>query len=286
MRNKVLSSHNFCLSTFKKLLTKIYVYKKDACYTHLYNDINNLIASGIFLRKYRDDLTENELKLAESSNAELNKIIDFRNHEERVDYLNTEMSIFVDPELNVAEKYLHVLIKAKQYAEQQLVNERDRKAQNAGRYLKSKKINNQYNKGRHSRKNKIYYGGSKRYIVTIHLNLSYVDEKSDQDVRLYPTQLSHEYRELLETHLKDLVPTEFNVEGKLTYKYKFIYNNKDPYFITFIIEITYAGDDIYDEVQEQFSNMFEGEYPFTSQDDKTYFINTNFDVDTDIEKKI
>jgi len=41
--------------------------------------------------------------------------------------------------LNVAEKYLHVLIKAKQEAHQQLVNERDKKAQDAGRYRKSKK---------------------------------------------------------------------------------------------------------------------------------------------------
>ena len=160
LRNKVLSSHNFCLSTFKRFLTKIYIYNKDACYTNLYRNINNLISTGIFLRKYRDDLTQNQLSLAESRNPELNKIIDFRNHEDRVDYLNTEMSIFVEPELNLAEKYLHVLIKAKHDTEQQLVNERDRKAQNGGRYLKSKKINNLYNKGRYSRKNKIYYGGS------------------------------------------------------------------------------------------------------------------------------
>jgi hypothetical protein len=139
LRNKVLSSHNFCLSTFKKFLTKIHIYNKDACYTHLYKDINNLISTGIFLRKYRDDLTKPQLELAESSNAELNKIIDFRDPQERSDYLDTERSIFVDNELNVAEKYLHVLIKAKQDAHQQLVNERDKKAQDAGRYLRSKK---------------------------------------------------------------------------------------------------------------------------------------------------
>lgn len=139
MRNKVLSSHKFCLSTFKKLLTKIRVYAKDACYTHLYKDINNLIASGLFLRKYRDDLIQSQLDLAESGNAALNKIIDFRDSAERVDYLDTERTIFVEPELNLAEKYLHVLIKANHDAQQQLVNERDKKAQNAGRYLRSKK---------------------------------------------------------------------------------------------------------------------------------------------------
>jgi len=139
LRNKVISSHNFCLSTFKKFLTKIHIYNKDACYTHLYKDVNNLISTGIFLRKYRDDLTQNQLDLAESDNARLNKIIDFRNEDERSDYLDTERSIFVDDALNVAEKYLHVLIKAKQEAHQQLVNERDKKAQDAGRYRKSKK---------------------------------------------------------------------------------------------------------------------------------------------------
>lgn len=139
LRNKVISSHNFCLSTFKKFLTKIHIYNKDACYTHLYKDINNLIATGIFLRKYRDDLTENQLDLAESSNARLDKIIDFRDEDERSDYLDTERSIFVDDALNVAEKYLHVLIRAKQDLHQQLIKERDKKAQEAGRYLRSKK---------------------------------------------------------------------------------------------------------------------------------------------------
>jgi hypothetical protein len=39
-------------------------------------------------------------------------------------------------------------------------------------------------------------------------------------------------------------------------------------------------------VRDLYSDIFDGDYPFTVEDDddteKTYFINTNFDVNTDI----
>ena len=150
----------------------------------------------------------------------------------------------------------------------------------------TKKSITQIKKNRRSRKNKIHYGGAKPYIVTIELNLSFVDEQLDQDVRLDPTMLSDEYQELLENHLTDLVPTnsDFDVECKFTnVKYTFMYNNTNKYYITFIIEMMYEGDDLtIDKFREPFGNMFEGDFPFTSEDENTYFITTNFDVNRDI----
>ena len=144
----------------------------------------------------------------------------------------------------------------------------------------------QIKKGMRSRKNKMHYGGAKPYIVTIDLNLSFVDEELDQAVRLDPTILSDEYLERLESHLKDLVPTnsDFDVKGNFTnVKHTFRYNNTNEFYITFIIEMMYDGRDLtMDKFREPFGNMFEGDFPFTSEDENTYFITTNFDVNRDI----
>jgi hypothetical protein len=51
------------------------------------------------------------------------------------------MSVFVEPKLNIAEKYLHDLITAKNKADQLLAEKRKEDAQKAGRYLRSKKNN-------------------------------------------------------------------------------------------------------------------------------------------------
>ena len=139
MRDLVLRNHTFCLNKFKQFLWRG-VGKEDACFNHLNKSINELISTGLFLRKYRNDLTPTDLSLA-SPTAALNpgKIIDLRHVDEREDYLNCEMSVFVEPELNKAERYLHELIANQHKAAQALADERNRQAQSAGRYLKSKK---------------------------------------------------------------------------------------------------------------------------------------------------
>jgi hypothetical protein len=143
MRNVVLRDHNFCLSRFKQLLWKSVqllpkVEQGDACFNYLNLSINELISTGLFLRKYRSDLTSKDLNHC-SDTASLNKIIDMRNDNEREDYLDTEKSVFVEPQLNKAERYLHDLITAKNKADQLLAEKRNEEAQKAGRYLRSKK---------------------------------------------------------------------------------------------------------------------------------------------------
>ena len=154
--------------------------------------------------------------------------------------------------------------------------------------MKRKSIKQQ-KKSRISRKKRLYYGGSKKYMINIHLNLSYVDEERDEDIRLDPTSLSKAYRIEMETHLKNIIPSndDFKLSGKFHTNYKFLYNNTEEHYINFQIEITYNGDDLTIEmVRDLYSDIFEGDYPFTVEDDddneKTYFINTSFDVNTDI----
>ena len=140
-------------------------------------------------------------------------------------------------------------------------------------------------KGRHSRKNRLLYGGSKKYRITINLNLSYVDEELDEDKVLDPTGLSEEYRTMLESHLTDIIPSnsDFKLSGKFHNKYTFIYNNTEEHFISFQIEINYDRDDLtIENVRDTYRDIFEGDYPFTAEDEMPYFIKTNFDVDTDI----
>jgi hypothetical protein len=142
MRDLVLKNHKFCLSKFKQFLWRGVqilprVEKGDACFNHLNKSINQLISTGLFLRKYRSDLTTTDLGMA-SDTAVLDKIIDMTHDEERQDYVNCEMSIFVEPELNKAERYLHDLITNQQKAEQALAEQRKTEAQKAGRYLRSK----------------------------------------------------------------------------------------------------------------------------------------------------
>lgn len=142
LRETVLRNHRFCLSKFKQFLWKGVqmlpkVEKGDACFNHLNKSINQLISTGIFLRKYRSDLTTSELGLA-SDTAALNKIIDMSNVDECQDYLNCEMSVFVEPELHKAEMYLHELIRNQHKSEQALAEERKEQSQKAGRYLRSK----------------------------------------------------------------------------------------------------------------------------------------------------
>lgn len=145
MRNIVLRDHNFCLSRLKKFLWKSVqllpkVEKGDACFNYLNLSINQLISTGLFLRKYRTDLTTRDLSHC-SGTADLDKFIDMRNNDEREDYLDTEKSVFVEPQLNKAERYLQDIITARNKADQLLAEKRKEDAQKGGRYLRSKKNN-------------------------------------------------------------------------------------------------------------------------------------------------
>ena len=154
--------------------------------------------------------------------------------------------------------------------------------------MKRKSIKQQ-KKSRISRKKRLYYGGSKKYMINIHLNLSYVDEERDEDIILDPTSLAKESRIEMETHLKNIIPSndDFKLSGKFNTNYKFLYNNTEEHYINFQIEIIYNGDDLTIEmVRDLYGDIFDGDYPFTVEGDddneKTYFINTSFDVNTDI----
>ena len=143
MRDEVLKNHKWCLSTVKKWVwkqiqrTKI-VQQGDICFINLEKSINDLISTGLFLRRYRSDLTPSDIGSA-MGNAANNRIINFNNEGERQDYLNVNLSVFVETELNNVEVYLHALARERERAVDELREEWRRHEQDAGRYLKSKK---------------------------------------------------------------------------------------------------------------------------------------------------
>ena len=139
-------------------------------------------------------------------------------------------------------------------------------------------------RGRHSRKNQLLYGGAQKYAITLHLNL----ENSDLEKILDPTTLSPEYLELLETHLKDLIPsnTDLDLKGTFRNRYIFNYNNKNKYFITFKIIVNYCSQNdefTLDKIKDFIGLMTEMDASFTSEDDITYFITSDFDIKRDVE---
>ena len=144
MRDEVLKNHKWCLSNFKTFVWKQIqklpkVQQGDTCFINLEKSIDDLISTGLFLRKYRSDLTQREIDTA-IGDAAADRIINFENEDERQDYLNVNLSVFVEPELNKAEVYLLTLVRERDRAERELVQERlRRQEQDAGRYLKSKK---------------------------------------------------------------------------------------------------------------------------------------------------
>jgi hypothetical protein len=146
LRNQVLTNHQFCLSALKKFFFKIRE-RGDACFKYLKQSIHEAIASGIFLRKYRRDRRSDEFEADEVSPG---TIIDFRNAEQRMDYLNPDVSEFVEPQLELAERYFQRLVRENEERQQDLANQRLRDAmrppaeqrQPGGNRLKSKKNNN------------------------------------------------------------------------------------------------------------------------------------------------
>ena len=133
-RNQVLKDFIWCQSRLQKYLWKTIqlipkVEKGDACINYLTRSINKLISTGCFLRKYRRDCDIQSECAEEEQNVTRGMIIDFRVEAQRTDYLNIRCSEFVDPELELAERYLQAKILAKenelqQRARQELVNAR------------------------------------------------------------------------------------------------------------------------------------------------------------------
>jgi hypothetical protein len=143
MRDEILKNHKWCLSTVKTFVWKQIqrlpkVKKGDTCFINLEKSINDLISTGLFLRRYRNDLTPSDIDTA-IGDAIPNRIINFENEDERQDYLNVNLSVFVEPELNKAEVYLEDLLRERERAAQELGEEWRRQQQDAGRYLKSRK---------------------------------------------------------------------------------------------------------------------------------------------------
>lgn len=154
LRNQVLTNHQFCLSAVKKFFFKIRE-RGDACFKYLKQSIHEAIASGLFLRKYRRDRRTDEF---EADGISPGTIIDFRNADQRMDYLNPDVSEFVEPELELAERYFQRLVRENEERQQEQANQRLRDAmqpqagpaqgnqvrqrQPGGKRLKSKKNNN------------------------------------------------------------------------------------------------------------------------------------------------
>ena len=141
-----------------------------------------------------------------------------------------------------------------------------------------------YNIGRVSRKNRLLYGGTPKYIITLNLNL----ENQDEEKKLDPLELSPEYLNLLLTHLTDLIPTsdDLDLNGTFKNQYIFSYNNKKDYMITVKMIINYTSDDddfTEEKIQDLISLMTEMDAPFTSEDDVPYFITYDFDFKRDVK---
>ena len=134
IRNQVFKDLAWCQSTIKQYLWKPIqmlpkVEKGDACLNYLQRSISKCISIGLFLRQYRTD--KNAKLDFHAKKARVGMIIDFRNEEQREDYLNMNSSEFVDPELQEAERYLQEKIRVKEAPQQLLAERRLREAQAA-----------------------------------------------------------------------------------------------------------------------------------------------------------
>ena len=130
---EVVSAHKSCTSGLRQFTRKALqflpgVKKRDACFERLEKALNGAIQTGLFLRCYRRDLSVSDFESFSVSNAAYaGRVIDFNNAQQREDYLNTEVSVFIEPALRIAEMYFHTLLAQRQLAEhveqqRQLVN--------------------------------------------------------------------------------------------------------------------------------------------------------------------
>jgi hypothetical protein len=141
-----------------------------------------------------------------------------------------------------------------------------------------------YKIGRVSRKNRLLYGGTTKYIITLNLNL----ENQHEEKKLDPLTLSPEYLDLLITHLTDLIPTSHDLDLNGTFQNQYIlsYNNKGDYMIKLKMIINYTSDDddfTEEKIQDLIALMTEMDAPFTSEDDITYFLTYDFDFKRDVK---
>jgi hypothetical protein len=112
MQANVVKAHETCVSKVRQTLSALPIIgNRNACFAGLQKALNEAAASGLFLRRYRNDITDDALETdAQYDVATRGRLIDFRNSQQRADYLNTEVSIFVEDELMIAEMYFHTLL--------------------------------------------------------------------------------------------------------------------------------------------------------------------------------
>jgi len=135
-----------------------------------------------------------------------------------------------------------------------------------------------------SKKKNILKGGNQKYMINIHFNL----ENSDLNKLLDPLELSPEYLDLLLTHLRDLIPSpdDLELEGKFENEYILNYNFQSKYNMTFKIILNYISEEndfTLEKVDDFFRFMTDMDAPFTSEDDITYYISHDFDIDRDVK---
>ena len=112
---EVVAAYNLCTSSALRKFTHSaiqmlpMVQKRGACFERLERALNVATQTGLFLRRYRNDDASLE-DHSESSDASPGVTINFNNADQRVDYLNTEVSVFVEPELQSAEMYFHTML--------------------------------------------------------------------------------------------------------------------------------------------------------------------------------
>jgi hypothetical protein len=117
------SAHKACTSTLRQLTRRVVqllpgTSKKNACFDRLDRALRAATESGLFLRRYRDDLGQSEFEaLAELRSPVPGRIINFNNAAQRRDYLNTEVSVFLEPALANAEMYFHTLLRQQNVVE-------------------------------------------------------------------------------------------------------------------------------------------------------------------------
>ena len=135
---------------------------------------------------------------------------------------------------------------------------------------------------RTSKKRNILKGGNQKYLININFKLV------NEDNTLNPLDLSPEYLELLLNHLKDLVPSsdDLDLSGTFENEYVLKCNNENEFNMTFIITLKYISeeDDLnMDKIDELFRFMTDMDAPFTSEDEITYFMSHDFDIDRDVK---
>lgn len=135
-----------------------------------------------------------------------------------------------------------------------------------------------------SKKNKILKGGNQKYMININFNLQNVDLNKILD----PLDLTPEYLDLLLTHLRDLVPSSYDLELEGTFQNEYIlnYNYESKYNMTFKIIVNYISEEddfTLEKIDEFFRLMTDMDAPFTSEDDITYYISHDFDINRDVK---